>query len=280
MTGEDAAGFLQGQFTADLRALGRASAVYGLWLEQRGKVIADSFVSRGEDGSFRLVSYSCLAADLQQRLEAYIIADDVTVIDETPSSGGVVFFGTEAAAGTAVGPGAGGTIFPGRRGASPAWEWIGAREQVEGIVARARAAGMHEVAGEALEAARLAAGIPAVPRDVGPGDLPQEAGLEQDAVAFDKGCYLGQEIMARLHAGGQVRRRLRRVQGRGGLPALPAPVFRQGRAVGELRSAVTGEPGHYEGLAMLTLFLLGPESDTASLALGVDQEPTMRVYSA
>ena len=47
VTGEDAANFLQGQFTNDLRGLRAAGAVYGLWLNQKGKVVADSFVIAG-----------------------------------------------------------------------------------------------------------------------------------------------------------------------------------------------------------------------------------------
>ena len=63
VTGEDAANFLQGQFTNDLRGLTTGGAVYGLWLNQKGKVLADSFVIAGASaGEFWIVSYHVAAA--------------------------------------------------------------------------------------------------------------------------------------------------------------------------------------------------------------------------
>ncbi len=50
--------------------------------------------------------------------------------------------------------------------------------------------------------------IPAIPKDIGSGELPQEGRLEDGAVSFSKGCYLGQEVMSRLHSMGQVKRHL------------------------------------------------------------------------
>src|SRR3954467_6753383 len=101
---------------------------------------------------------------------------------------------------------------------------------------------------------RIAAGIAAVPADVGPGELPNEGGLDAEAISYTKGCYLGQEVMARLKSMGQLRRRLLRVQGIGETyPALPAPVFAGSRQVGELRSAVRNGTGGWTGLAMVSL---------------------------
>jgi hypothetical protein len=105
---------------------------------------------------------------------------------------------------------------------------------------------------------RIAAGIAAVGPEVGSGDLPHEAGLEAVAVSYTKGCYLGQEVMARLHAMGQVRRRLARVRvAAGAVPTVPAPLHAAGKVVGELRSAVDDGAGGWSGLAMLTLLQVG-----------------------
>jgi folate-binding Fe-S cluster repair protein YgfZ len=83
--------------------------------------------------------------------------------------------------------------------------------------------------------------------------LPNEGGLEHDATSYTKGCYLGQEVMARLKSMGQVRRRLMRVEGPGAVPAeLPVPFFVGGKKVGELRSAVRVGDG-FVGLAMISL---------------------------
>ena len=94
-----------------------------------------------------------------------------------------------------------------------------------------------------MERDRIAAGIPAVPQDVGPGDLPNEGGLEDAAISTTKGCYLGQEIMARLKTRGRLRRRLTRVRGTGSVPALPAVLWQAGRKAGELRSAAPEKNG-------------------------------------
>jgi hypothetical protein len=104
-----------------------------------------------------------------------------------------------------------------------------------------------------LERLRIEAGVPAVPRDIGPEDLPNEGELEVDAISYTKGCYLGQEVMARLKSMGQVRRKLVRVTGTGSISlGLPAALFADGKKVGELRSAVPTGEGFF-GLAMISL---------------------------
>jgi folate-binding protein YgfZ len=114
--------------------------------------------------------------------------------------------------------------------------------------------------------------------DVGPSDLPNEAGLETDAISFKKGCYLGQEVMARLQSMGRVRRRLRRVRSRG--PAIPAPgaaLFCGGRPAGEMRSAVVDGAGGAIGLAMLSLLALTPDG---ALSLGAELPATWELAEA
>lgn len=256
VTGEDAASFLQGQFTNELRGLTVGAAVYGLWLNQKGKVLADSFVvANGADGGFWAVSYFSPAAGLRQRLEDYIIADDVVVEDLTAEwsaisllgSGVGAWFAQEARAGFG---------FPGRRTKEENWTWIFPSAERERV--RAQLVEWRELDTAELERRRIAAGIPAVPADIGPGDLPGEGGLDAVAISYTKGCYLGQEVMARLKSMGQVRRRLRRVRGPGGAPQVPAPLWQQGRQVGELRSVVATADG-FAGMAMLSLINLQPE---------------------
>jgi hypothetical protein len=251
---------------------------------------------RTADG-FRLASYECTGESLRARLESYIIADDVTVEDLTADYAGLAVM---AEAPPAIPPG--GVVFRGRRALTYNWEIIypvGAhaaqnnlvpdhpsqRDQVPGdrqepsVVERdlrARLAPAREQSPQWWEALRIRSGIPSVPRDAGPADLPQEAGLTAAAVSFDKGCYLGQEIMARLKTRGRIRRGLRVVRGRmagaglggaanapggrvppslvlsdRGVPHSGMALTWQGNAVGELRSWAMDGPDDWIGLAMV-----------------------------
>jgi folate-binding protein YgfZ len=270
VSGDDALNFLQGQFTNDLRNLMAGGAVYGLWLNQKGRVLADSFVvrGRGPDG-FWIASYFCPATVIRERLEAYIIADDVGITDETADWSAVSVLGAvEAAALERAVPGS--VVFAGRRGGEGV-EWIYPRVAVAQVAARL--AGLAEVDAVGMEHRRILAGIPAVPADIGPGELPNEGGLERDAISYTKGCYLGQEVMARLKAMGRVRRRLMRVSGPGAAPAVPAELWQNGRKAGELRSVASGDAG-FAGLALLNLLQLQP---AAGLGLAAEAAPTITV---
>jgi folate-binding protein YgfZ len=268
VSGEDAFTFLQGQFTNDLRLLDDSPAVYGLWLTVKGKVLADSFVLRGrEQNEFWIGSYFSPSPTIRERLESHVIADDVSIEDFTSEWAGMSIFGsgTIAAGVSELAPG--GFGFPGRRGRDPVTEWIYPRTAGEPI--GSQFADVAVLDDQEMTRRRIAAGIPAIPIDVGPADLPNEAGLEADAISYVKGCYLGQEVMARLKSIGQVRRRMWRVHGSGTPPpSRPLPVFAKARQVGELRSAVGDGDDRWIGLAMVSLMHVGPGSALGFTAEG------------
>lgn len=264
VTGEDALTFLQGQFTQELRSSAARSVAYGLWLNQKGKVIADSFVLREATDHVWIMSVACGAAALRERLEAYIIADDVVIGDETEAWQAWAVGGPEAGAWLASAAGGvpadgeficagGGFVFGERRGAGAgAFFWMLP-------VGVALPGGAFELTEAELERRRIAAGIALVPQDIGIGDLPNESALAEVAVSYTKGCYLGQEVMARLKAMGTVRRKLVRVRGVGhGVPAVPCALLQGEKRVGELRSAVADGAGGFVGLAMVTKLGLDP----------------------
>ena len=265
VAGSDALSFLQGQFTNDLRKPMASGAVYGLWLNQKGKVVADSFVlPAAEAETYWVVSYFSPAAVIRERLEAFIIADDVTVADCTEEWEAVTIFGSSPRdALFAAVPGS--LVFTGRREREAHLEWVLPKNSLAQVTERW--AGKRELTEAGVAQRRIEAGIPAVPADIGPGELPNEGGLEGEAISYTKGCYLGQEVMARLKSMGKVRRRLLRVQGPGCLPAeLPVELYQGDRKVGELRSAIATEAG-FAGLALLTLMNLQP-AEKLSLAAG------------
>lgn len=283
VTGEDAFGFLQGQFTNELRQP-PGNAVYGLWLNHKGKVVADSHVLRLAENEFLLVSATTTSTVIQQRLEAFIVADDVTLRDETASVHGLALSGPGC--GEAIKqvfgevPGAGHfvrgrevMIFPGRRIRAENYEIIGAGKNMAEPWKRFLAEGCVEARTAEMELARISAGLPAIPQDLGPGDLPNEGGLEESAISYTKGCYLGQEIMARLKNMGKVRRRLHLVQG-AGAPPRPSTLLYQGeKKVGEIRSSA-GKGDEFVALAMLSLIKLDHE---AGLSLSPNGPPGLRL---
>jgi folate-binding protein YgfZ len=232
--------------------LGAQPAVYGMWLNVKGKVLADSFVLRGrEPETFWVGSYACPAAVVRERLESFIIADDVTIMDETAGWAAVSLIGPEATQRVSPEAVSEGFVFPGRRLPAENLEWV--YPVADQLHVQARLAGCPELTPATLDYRRIVAGIPSVPMDLGTGDLPNEGGLDADAISYTKGCYLGQEVMARLKSMGRVRRRLLRVRAAGVVPNLPAPLFGPERQVGELRSAIADPAGGWIGLAMLSL---------------------------
>lgn len=274
VSGADATAFLQGQFTNDLRSLAPGKCVYGLWLNVKGKIVADSFVVAGSGEERWIGSYFSTAAAIKERLESFIIADDVTVEDQTDQWAAVTAFGADAetwAAERRQQLGGTGFVFRGRRDRTAHVEWAFPAEAAPRV---------REVLGDEIELGsvevlrrRIEACIPAIPADLGPGDLPNEGGLEDEAISYTKGCYLGQEVMARLKSMGQVRRRLVRVSGKPEtLPTLPAPVFVGDRQVGELRSAVPSDNGGIVGLAMVSR--LHAQASTP-LAFAADRAPVL-----
>jgi len=253
-TGPDAGSFLQGQFSADLSVLTSGGVRYGLWLDRKGRIEGDSFLLREGEEAFLAASPACSGEALERRLEAFVIMDEVEVRRaEQPWAGAVLWGEAIGAAAEALGlkspaegrfSSIGGAVvaFWGRRGGGPALELFGfgaeGAESVAALERRLRDFGTKRLEAEELTARAIEAGLPMPGRDLGPRDLPQEAGLFEAGVSLGKGCYLGQEVMARLAAKGAVRRRL----GRYWLEGADFPeeswsvIDGEGRTVGEWRS--------------------------------------------
>jgi len=135
VTGDDAFTFLQGQFTNELRQVAD-SVVYGLWLNQKGRVLSDSQTLRLQGKEFVLVSTFSSAAGIQKRLEDYVVSDDVALTDETAAFAGLAIWGSgcgERLRGLLGGvPESGkflgdekGWIFAGRRSSAENYEIVG-----------------------------------------------------------------------------------------------------------------------------------------------------------
>ncbi len=134
------------------------------------------------------------------------------------------------------------------------WDFLAPPTELPKLIRELAESGAEAAVADHLNTLRILAAIPAVPQDAGPGDLPQEAGLARDGVSFDKGCFLGQEVMSRLHTQGHVNRGLWHVawdvKTTRSADEAPVPLYNGAETVGELRSRVLSEDGGI-GLAML-----------------------------
>jgi folate-binding protein YgfZ len=91
---------------------------------------------------------------------------------------------------------------------------------------------------KAFDAARIEAGVPRFGVDMDETNLPPEAGLEAKAVSYSKGCYIGQEVIARIRTYGQVAKALRGLRLSGGLPARGDKLVKDSKEVGYITSAL------------------------------------------
>lgn len=235
--GPDAEGFLQGLLSNDVAHLEAGGSRPALLLDARGRIVAAATVHRDGDEAFTLVVEPALATALAEALERYHFSEDLMILGPEPAEAVVTLEAVAA-------PAAGDLVVDG--------PLPGSREVVAADPgAVIEAAGLAEQPAAALEAARVLAGVPRVGVDTGPTTLVQEAGLEDAAVSFDKGCYLGQETVARAQFRGRVNRVLRGLRLEGAAPGPGAEVRHGGRAVGTLTSVVT-IPGHGAlGLAII-----------------------------
>ncbi len=237
LTGGEAAEFLQGQVSNDVEALAPGEGCYAAFLTHKGKMRGDMRILRGEDWLWIDTEPGTLSA-LARTVQMYSIGRDVSHRDVT----------SERAILSLVGPTARGALetepppvehghVEGEHGLYVATD-LGADVICTAADAnRVRAAlGLGEVSEESAECRRVESGRPRHGRDTDAETIPQEAGLNERAVSFTKGCYVGQETVARLHYRGRPNRHLRGLR-LSESAAHGDPVVRGDRLVGNIGSA-------------------------------------------
>ena len=108
------------------------------------------------------------------------------------------------------------------------------------LIKALNAAGGRVCGWQALETARIEAGIPRFGLDMDETNLAPEAGIEERAISYSKGCYIGQEVIARIRTYGQVAKALRGLRFADSIKALPKPgdkLFQGDREIGHITSA-------------------------------------------
>lgn len=220
LTGGEAKRFLQGQVTQDVVALKPGEGAYAAFLTNKGKMLGDLRVLDTGDELLLDTERVALQA-LFNMIRRYSLGFDAELHRRTLERGLLSLAGPQARA--LLGDAAAGL---------PAGEHAHVAAEVDGIAARliatwegvdllvdsARTAelaaalearGATPVAEEVAEALRVEAGRPRYGLDLDEGTIPQEAGLNERAVSFTKGCYVGQETVARLFYKGKPNRHLR-----------------------------------------------------------------------
>lgn len=127
--------------------------------------------------------------------------------------------------------------------------WV-ARSEVDAALDELRSGGAEVVDETAIEVLRITNGVPRWGREMNTKTFPQETGIDRLAVHYDKGCYTGQEAMAKIHFRGKVNRKLVRLQATMPLD-IGADVELGGTRVGSVTSAVGGPDGSFYGLALV-----------------------------
>ena len=259
--GGDRVRWLNGMLTNDVARLapGRErSGCYALLLTRIGRIVADLHVIARDD-AFWLDCAAAAVAPVLTTLAKFVIADDVRLSDVSASWERLALEGPASQTILAAAAGEPPRLAPdaadafeiaGARLIAAAWGVsgeealqllvpAGAGAAVAAALLRAGAgAGLLEADADALEVLRVEAGTPAFGSELGESVLPAEAGLER-AVSTTKGCYTGQEVVARMATRGEASHALVGLAlADGALPAPGAALLAQGVRTGELTSAV------------------------------------------
>ena len=213
-------------------------ACYAALLSPQGKILFDMLVTRvpAEAGATYLLDCaSSQAADLAKRLGFYKLRAKVAIADESADHGVIAYWGGEPENAP------GGVVYADPRDPRLGWR---------AILPRAKAVAVGEANANQYEALRISAGVPKGGVDYPYGDaFPHDANLDLiNGVDFEKGCYVGQEVVSRMKHRGSARKRVARVKVAAAAPAPGTPVLD-----GELAVGTLGSSSGREALALLRL---------------------------
>ncbi|HYD31455.1 MAG TPA: folate-binding protein [Azospirillaceae bacterium] len=245
LTGDDRVTFLQGLVSNDVRKVDAGCTVYAAFLTAQGKYLHDFFIT--QQGEALLLDVEAARRDdLLRRLKMYKLRAQVTLTDATAEVAVVALMGADVASTLGLAPKAGATapFLDGLAFIDPRLPELGVRALLplggEGVEARLRGAGFESVPFATWDDRRLELGVPDGGRDLVPDrSILLESNLDDlNAISWDKGCYLGQELTARTRYRGLVKKRLFPVTVDGPLPAPGTPVMLGDKEAGEVRSGV------------------------------------------
>jgi folate-binding protein YgfZ len=239
-SGKDAVDYLHRMLTQDVKRLAPGASTYTAVLNAKGHLLADAHLLADREGVL-LVMDARAAAEARPHLEKFVIMDDVTFEDLSPSHRVLPVLGPAAGARLAAGLAAAPRIVNGRRGV-PCLDVLVPAGEAEALRGAIIAEGALPLDGEEMEAIRILAGLARFGSDMDSSRLPMEAGLTRAAISFGKGCYTGQEVVLRATVRGHLQRGLVQL-------ALPdgtgpgTPLGAGGQEVGVVTSAADTPEG-------------------------------------
>lgn len=247
VNGSEAAEFLQGQITNDVESLEPGQGCYAMLLDRKGKIRADMRVIRIGPGEFLLDTEPETGDLLRKHLEMYKIGRDAEVGPGLPDQRLLSLIGPSTqkllgdvppgpeyshrelfvagVACRAITTDGGADLLVPEAGLDAVTEWLLAN-------------GAEPVGEDATEIIRVESGRPRVGREIGESSMPAEAGIESRAVSFEKGCYVGQETVARLHYKGKPNRHLRLLIPTDKVSSGDVVLGAEGRELGTVGTAV------------------------------------------
>jgi folate-binding protein YgfZ len=272
--GADAAEFLQGQLTNDIEGLEADEGCYAALLDRKGHMQADMRVLLLSTGGIWLDTEPEAVDAVLGHLRMYSVGRQVEVEDVSEAWAVTSLIGPAAAGVAGAGPlgGEHSQRHVEREGVEVlavatdlGLDLITRAEQASDVRALMAESGAVEVSEEAAEILRVESGRPRFGREMSSATIPQEAGIEGRAVSFTKGCYIGQETVARLHYKGRPNRHLRGLRLEAPVADGDAVAF-EAREVGRIGTAVIS-PAH----GPIALTVIRREAETgAAVAVGAD----------
>ncbi len=278
LTGAGAKEFLQGQISNDVESLSPGTGCYAAFLTPKGKMLGDLRIL--DTGPELLLDTERVALqDLFNMIRRFSIGFDAQLHKRTLESGLLSLIGpdAEAASGAADLGGAEHSHLPIEIGGMPARairtdvgvDLLCDSSHTEALRDRILKVGAAAVSEATAECLRVERGRPRYGIDLDDGVIPQEAGLNERAVSFTKGCYVGQETVARLHYRGKPNRHLRGL--RLSAPSETGAAVRLGdRELGRLGS-VTDSP-RFGPIALALVRREGAIGSTVSVGDGIEAQ--------
>ncbi len=286
VSGEDRARLLHAMCTNHVQELAPGAALYAFFLNEKGRILADAFIYNLGQTLF-LDTEPETRTRLFEHLDRYIIADDVTLEDETES---IITIGLE-------GPG---TLEVATQAGIPIPEKFALRSYEDGFAARVSSTGMEglriflpaarrkelidrlqsagaiQATAEEARIVRLEEGIPRYGEEISERYLAQETQID-GAIHPNKGCYLGQEIIERVRSQGHVRRLLTPIHIDSQTPpASGTKVTSDGAEAGEISSAAYS-PALHEVVGMAYLRTEAIESKGRLVVAGTEPPASVSI---